>query len=122
MNLATKRGSCAAWFLGLFLLLGHVLYPQKAEAAGNAEICARAEADNRLGEMTLTQCTCLLTQGDRRMDARLAQLWKRALLTGDSQVEAVRALGIPERRMERQMRRTLSDARKRCGVSNPFGF
>ena len=91
-------------------------------AATNGDICAQAGKEARLGDMTPAQCTCVLAQGDRRMDSRLARLWKEALLTGQSRIEEVRALNIPERRMERQMRRTLADARKNCGVQNPFGM
>lgn len=106
---------------GLFALALLAAGPALA-AASNSDICARADAEARLGDMTAQQCACVLSQGDRRMDSALARLWKEALLTGKSRVAEVRALNIPERRMERQMRRTLSDARKNCGVTNPFGM
>lgn len=93
-----------------------------AHAATNAEICDRADRENRLGEMSPAQCTCVLSQGDRRMDGALAILWKDALYTGQSRVEEVRALGLSQAKLERQMRRTLRDARRKCGVSNPFGM
>ena len=93
-----------------------------ALAATNGQICETAKGDDRLGDMTVAQCACVLSQGDRRMDKRLAKLWKEALQTGESRVREVRALGLGERRMERQMRRTLRDARKNCGVDNPFGM
>lgn len=91
-------------------------------SVSNAEICAKAGSDNRLGEMTEAQCACFLDQGDRRMDRRLARLWKEALYTGQSREAEVLALGISQSKMERQMHRTLRDARKSCGVQNPFGL
>ncbi|MEM7440600.1 MAG: hypothetical protein AAF393_13455 [Pseudomonadota bacterium] len=91
-------------------------------AIGNADICAKADREKRLGNMTQSQCTCLLSKGDKRMDPALGKLWKEALYTGKSRVNELRSLGMSEAKMERQMRRTLRDARRDCGVKNPFGF
>ena len=90
-------------------------------AVGNAEICARADRENRLGDMTQTQCKCLLSRGDKRMDPALARLWKEALYTGQSRVDELRKLNMSEAKMERQMRRTMRDAQRMCGVRD-FGF
>lgn len=91
-------------------------------AASNAQICARMAGEGRLGAMQPQQCVCFLAQGDRHMDSALARLWKEALLTGESREGQVAALDLSQARMERQMRRTLRDTRRKCGVANEFGF
>lgn len=95
--------------------------PALAQPA-DAEICARAASEGRLGEMSPAQCTCLLAQGSRNMEPALVRIWKDALLTGESRIEELRALGRSEEELAAQMQATLAAARQTCGLANPYGY
>ena len=92
------------------------LSPSLAVALTGSETCTRMIAGENSGDMDMSQCLCLMKQGDKYLDSRVVSLWREALYFKESRMEQISKLGISEARLSRQLKKTARAARRNCGI------
>lgn len=65
----------------------------------------------------MSQCLCLMKQGEKHLDPRLAKLWREALYYEESRMDQMMDLGISKAKLLRQMKKVALGGRKSCGIN-----
>lgn len=98
------------------LLLCLLVIPSVTSALTGEQTCEKMIARGNSSNMSITQCLCLMEQGNKHLDQRVGILWREALYFGESRMNEIANLGISEAKLTRQMKKLALKAKRVCRI------